>query len=286
MAGLVKAGKVRWLGLSEAGPDSLRRASRIHPITALQTNIRCGRATSRRKSSRRAASSASASSPTRRSGAALLTGNIRRIEDIAAHDVRRKQPRFRPGNFEKNLELVKTIEAVAAKARRRAGAGGARVALLARRRRLPDSGHEAREVARAERRRGRPRSRQERDRDAVLHLQARSAGGRALRSGIFRHLGSLKHVGRHPEQNRKRSPSRGSDLPLGAALRRERVPLADFQEVTASVSRWEDWCAAWSARAAVHEEMGNKALAGGYNCSAGAHFTRAACAITSASSSS
>src|SRR3989441_12758358 len=54
------------------------------------------------------------------------------------------------------------------------------------------------------------------------------------------------------------------------------VPLADFQEVTASVSRWEDWCAAWSARAAVHEELGNKALAGGYNTSAGAHFTRAA----------
>src|SRR3989442_2199217 len=54
------------------------------------------------------------------------------------------------------------------------------------------------------------------------------------------------------------------------------VPLADFQEVTASVSRWEDWCAAWSARAAVHEEMGNKALAGGYNTSAGAHLTRAA----------
>jgi dienelactone hydrolase len=54
------------------------------------------------------------------------------------------------------------------------------------------------------------------------------------------------------------------------------VPLADFQEVTASVSRWEDWCAAWSARAAVHEEMGNKALAGGYKYSAGQHFTRAA----------
>jgi len=54
------------------------------------------------------------------------------------------------------------------------------------------------------------------------------------------------------------------------------VPLADFQEVTASVSRWEDWCAAWSARAAIHEEMGNKALAGGYNYSAAQHFTRAA----------
>src|ERR1044071_9108263 len=54
------------------------------------------------------------------------------------------------------------------------------------------------------------------------------------------------------------------------------VPLADFQEVTASISHWEDWTAAWSARAAVHEEMGNKALAGGYNASAAADFTRAA----------
>ena len=54
------------------------------------------------------------------------------------------------------------------------------------------------------------------------------------------------------------------------------VPLADFQEVTASVSRWEDWCDAWSARAAIHQELGNKAAAGGYNHSAAQHFTRAA----------
>jgi alpha-beta hydrolase superfamily lysophospholipase len=54
------------------------------------------------------------------------------------------------------------------------------------------------------------------------------------------------------------------------------VPLADFQEVTAACQRWEDWCAAWSARAAIHEELGNKALAGGYSFSAGGHFTRAA----------
>jgi len=46
--------------------------------------------------------------------------------------------------------------------------------------------------------------------------------------------------------------------------------------VTQVVSRWEDWCSAWSARAAIHEEMGNKALAGGYALSAAAHFTRAA----------
>ncbi len=54
------------------------------------------------------------------------------------------------------------------------------------------------------------------------------------------------------------------------------VPLADFQEVTAAIERWEDWCRAWSARAAVHEELGNKALAEGYRYSAGQHFTRAA----------
>ena len=47
------------------------------------------------------------------------------------------------------------------------------------------------------------------------------------------------------------------------------VPLTDFQEVTASVDRWEDWCSAWSARAAIHEELGNKALAAGHKLSLG-----------------
>ena len=54
------------------------------------------------------------------------------------------------------------------------------------------------------------------------------------------------------------------------------VPLADFYEVTAAIERWEDWCSAWSARAAVHEELGNKALAEGHGISAAAHLTRAA----------
>lgn len=53
------------------------------------------------------------------------------------------------------------------------------------------------------------------------------------------------------------------------------VPLTDFQEVTAGVERWEDWCSAWSARAALHEDLGLKALAEGSSLSAGAHFTRA-----------
>jgi 2,6-dihydroxypseudooxynicotine hydrolase len=54
------------------------------------------------------------------------------------------------------------------------------------------------------------------------------------------------------------------------------VPLTDFEEVTAGIERWEDWCRAWSARAAVHEELGRKALADGYRLSAGGHLTRAA----------
>lgn len=54
------------------------------------------------------------------------------------------------------------------------------------------------------------------------------------------------------------------------------VPLADFEEVTASVTAWDDWCAAWSQRGAAHEKLGHEALAGGFRTSAGQHFTRAA----------
>jgi dipeptidyl aminopeptidase/acylaminoacyl peptidase len=53
------------------------------------------------------------------------------------------------------------------------------------------------------------------------------------------------------------------------------VPLTDFQEVTAGITQWEEWCSAWSARAAVHEEIGRKALTDGYRLSAGQHLTTA-----------
>ena len=54
------------------------------------------------------------------------------------------------------------------------------------------------------------------------------------------------------------------------------VPLTDFEEVTAGLERWEDWCSAWCARAAQHEEIGRKALADGYKLSAAQHLTTAA----------
>ena len=54
------------------------------------------------------------------------------------------------------------------------------------------------------------------------------------------------------------------------------VPLTDFEEVTASIARWDEWCAAWSDRGAAHEALGKQALADGYRHSAGQHLTRAA----------
>ena len=54
------------------------------------------------------------------------------------------------------------------------------------------------------------------------------------------------------------------------------VLLADFEEVTASLERWDDWCAAWSARAQMHEDLGRQSLAAGYRLSAGEHLVRAA----------
>jgi aryl-alcohol dehydrogenase-like predicted oxidoreductase len=115
MADLVRAGKVRWLGLSEAGPKSLARASAVHPIAALQTEYSLW-ARDVEAEILPACSALGigfvAYSPL---GRGLLTGTVRKIDDIAPHDLRRKQPRFRAGNFEKNLELVKTIEALARK---------------------------------------------------------------------------------------------------------------------------------------------------------------------------
>jgi aryl-alcohol dehydrogenase-like predicted oxidoreductase len=111
MSRLVEAGKVRYLGLSEAGPKSLARACKIHPITALQTEYSLWARDVEDEilpACRSLGIGFVAYSPL---GRGLLTGNIKKIDDIAAHDIRRKQPRFKPGN----LELVKTIEAIAAK---------------------------------------------------------------------------------------------------------------------------------------------------------------------------
>jgi aryl-alcohol dehydrogenase-like predicted oxidoreductase len=113
MAELVEAGKVRWLGLSEVGPATLRRAHAVHPISAVQSEYSLW---SRDPEGevldvcRELGISLVAYSPL---GRGFLTGEIRHFEDFAEDDYRRLQPRFQGGNFALNLKLVDSIRSMA-----------------------------------------------------------------------------------------------------------------------------------------------------------------------------
>jgi aryl-alcohol dehydrogenase-like predicted oxidoreductase len=113
MARLVEEGKVRFLGLSEAGPETLERASKVHPITALQTEYSLWSRDPEDgvlAACRRLGIGFVAYSPL---GRGFLTGQIKRFEDLAADDYRRFSPRFQGENFNKNLELVERIQDLA-----------------------------------------------------------------------------------------------------------------------------------------------------------------------------
>ncbi len=113
MAQLVSDGKVRFLGLSEAAPQTIRRAHQVHPISALQTEY-----------SLWSRDPEDAILPTVRElgigfvaysplGRGFLTGRFQKPEDLPEDDYRRNQPRFQGENFEKNLALLRRIEAMA-----------------------------------------------------------------------------------------------------------------------------------------------------------------------------
>ncbi len=114
MAQLVKEGKVRYLGLSEAGPETLRRAMKVHPITALQTEYslwtRDPETNDVLATCRELGIGFVAYSPL---GRGFLTGQFHRYEDFAPDDYRRNSPRFQGENFQKNLDLVRRIEELA-----------------------------------------------------------------------------------------------------------------------------------------------------------------------------
>src|ERR1700723_3636480 len=109
MARLVEEGKVRYLGLSEAAPDTIRRAHATHPIAALQSEYSLW--------SRDPEDGALATCrelgiglvPYSPLGRGFLTGQIKKFEDLAADDYRRFSPRFQGENFQKNLGLVDRI---------------------------------------------------------------------------------------------------------------------------------------------------------------------------------
>jgi aryl-alcohol dehydrogenase-like predicted oxidoreductase len=113
MAELVTAGKVRHLGLSEAAPETIRRAHAIHPITAVQTEYSLWTRDVEDRvlpTLRELGIGLVAYSPL---GRGFLTGAIRRPQDLAEDDWRRNAPRFQGENFERNLDLVAAIEGLA-----------------------------------------------------------------------------------------------------------------------------------------------------------------------------
>lgn len=114
MAELVREGKVRFLGLSEAAPDTVRRAHAVHPIAALQTEYSLWSRDAEEAilpTVRELGISYVAYSPL---GRGFLTGQFRSPADFPEDDYRRFHPRFTGDNFRKNLDLVKEIEAMAA----------------------------------------------------------------------------------------------------------------------------------------------------------------------------
>ena len=113
MAEMVEAGKVRYIGLSEAAPDTIRRAHAVHPITALQTEYSLW---SREpedeilKTVRELGIGFVAYSPL---GRGFLTGQIKNVDDLPEGDFRKNSPRFQGENFHKNIEVVEKIEEMA-----------------------------------------------------------------------------------------------------------------------------------------------------------------------------
>lgn len=115
MAELVKSGKVKTIGLSEVSADTLKKAHRVHPVTAVQSEYSLW---SREpedeifKTCRELGVAFVAYSPL---GRGFLTGQIKKFDDFEKSDYRRVSPRFQGENFEKNLQLVKKLEEVASK---------------------------------------------------------------------------------------------------------------------------------------------------------------------------
>ena len=113
MADLVKEGKVRWLGLSEAGPETIRRAHAVHPIAALQTEYSLWTRDPEDgllALTRELGITFVAYSPL---GRGFLTGQLKSPDDLAPDDWRRHNPRFQGENFQKNLALVEQLQAMA-----------------------------------------------------------------------------------------------------------------------------------------------------------------------------
>jgi aryl-alcohol dehydrogenase-like predicted oxidoreductase len=113
MKELVEQGKVRHLGLSEASPETIRRAHAVHPITALQTEYSLWTRDPEERILPTVRELGTGFVPYSPLGRGFLSGRFQRPEDIPEGDFRRDNPRFQGENFEKNLELVERVKEIA-----------------------------------------------------------------------------------------------------------------------------------------------------------------------------
>jgi aryl-alcohol dehydrogenase-like predicted oxidoreductase len=115
MSRLVEQGKVRFLGLSEAGPVSLRKAHAVHPLSALQSEYSLWSRDVEDEAIPACRELGIGFVPYSPLGRGFLTGAFQSLDDLAPDDVRRNQPRFQGANFQKNLDLVKKVGEIAAR---------------------------------------------------------------------------------------------------------------------------------------------------------------------------
>ena len=115
MAELVKQGKVKYLGLSEAAAPTIRRAHAVHPIAALQTEYSLWMRDVEDEILPTCRELGIGFVPYSPLGRGFLTGRFTKFEDLPEDDFRRRQPRFQGENFQKNLDLVRHVERVASK---------------------------------------------------------------------------------------------------------------------------------------------------------------------------
>jgi aryl-alcohol dehydrogenase-like predicted oxidoreductase len=125
MADLIREGKVRFLGLSEASPATIRRASEEHPISALQTEYSLWTRDPEDEVLPLCRELGIGFVPYSPLGRGFLTGRFRTFEDLPEDDYRRNSPRFQGDNFQRNLDLVQKVEEIA----RRKGCTPAQLAL-------------------------------------------------------------------------------------------------------------------------------------------------------------
>ena len=147
MAELVRDGKVRYLGLSEAGAETIRRAHAVHPITAVQSEYSLWTRDPEDGVLQTCRELGIGFVPFSPLGRGFLTGQIKRFEDLEEDDYRRSSPRFQGENFQRNLDLVARVSDIARAKALLPCATRARLGPGARARDRPDSRNEAAQIS-------------------------------------------------------------------------------------------------------------------------------------------